>query len=77
MLFRSAWFGLHIGSAAFSYAAFAIAGGLGVSYLIRLRKGKEESDPAMKQMDYVGYRLICLGFLLLTVVIFSGCIWAE
>lgn len=74
---RSAWFGLHIGSAAFSYAAFAIAGGLGVSYLIRLRKGKEESDPAMKQMDYVGYRLICLGFLLLTVVIFSGCIWAE
>ena len=31
----------------------------------------------MKQMDYLGYRVICLGFLLLTVVIFSGAIWAA
>ena len=74
---RSAWFGLHIGSAAFSYAAFAIVGGLGVSYLIQIRKGKKEEDAAMKQLDYMEYRLICLGFLLLTVVIFSGAIWAE
>ncbi|MBR4359717.1 MAG: c-type cytochrome biogenesis protein CcsB [Clostridia bacterium] len=74
---RSTWFVLHIGSAAFSYAAFAIAGGLGVSYLIQLKKGKNEADVRMKQMDYLGYRLVCLGFLLLTVVIFSGAIWAE
>ena len=63
--------------AAFSYAAFAIAGGLGVSYLAKLRRGTEETEPGMKQLDYMGYRLICLGFLLLTVVIFSGAIWAE
>ena len=74
---RSTWFALHIGSAAFSYAAFAIAGGLGVSYLVKLRKGRDETEPGMKQLDYMGYRLICLGFLLLTVVIFSGAIWAE
>ena len=74
---RSTWFVLHIGSAAFSYAAFAIAGGLGVSYLAQLKKGRSENDVKMKQMDYMGYRLICLGFLLLTVVIFSGAIWAE
>ena len=74
---RSTWFALHIGSAAFSYAAFAIAGGLGVSYLAKLRRGTEETEPGMKQLDYMGYRLICLGFLLLTVVIFSGAIWAE
>lgn len=74
---RSTWFVLHIGSAAFSYAAFAIAGGLGVSYLIQLKKGKSETDAKMKQIDYLGYRLVCLGFLLLTVVIFSGAIWAE
>ena len=35
------------------------------------------SYAGMKQLDYMGYRLICLGFLLLTVVIFSGAIWAE
>lgn len=74
---RSTWFVLHIGSAAFSYASFAIAGGLGVSYLVQLKKGKSETDAKMKQIDYMGYRLICLGFLLLTVVIFSGAIWAE
>ncbi len=74
---RSTWFVLHIGSAAFSYASFAIAGGLGVSYLVQLKKGKSETDAKVKQIDYMGYRLICLGFLLLTVVIFSGAIWAE
>ena len=74
---RSTWFALHIGSAIFSYASFAIAGGLGVSYLFQLRKGKDETDERMTQTDYMIYRLISLGFLLLTVVIFSGAIWAE
>ncbi|MBQ6565081.1 MAG: c-type cytochrome biogenesis protein CcsB [Clostridia bacterium] len=74
---RSVWFGLHIGSAAFSYAAFAIAGGLGVGYLMKFRKVADQQDPGLKQMDYLAYRMICLGFLLLTVVIFSGAIWAE
>ena len=74
---RSTWFALHIGSAAFSYAAFAIAGAMGVGYLVQLKKGRSEDDAKMKQMDYMSYRLVCLGFLLLTVVIFSGAIWAE
>lgn len=74
---RSAWFALHIGSAAFSYASFAVAGGLGASYLVRLRRGADETETGMKRLDYAGYRLICFGFLLLTVVIFSGAIWAE
>ena len=74
---RSAWFALHIGSAAFSYAAFAIAGGLGVGYLIRSKRGCAEDDARMRQIDSQGYRMVCLGFLLLTVVIFSGAIWAE
>ena len=47
--------------------AFAIAGGLGVSYLAQLKKGRSEDEVKMKQMDYMGYRLICLGFLLLSV----------
>lgn len=74
---RSTWFALHIGSATFSYAAFAIAGGLGVRYLMMVKRGANESDVHMRQTDYMAYRLICLGFLLLTVVILSGAIWAE
>ena len=74
---RSTWFGLHIGSAIFSYAAFAIAGGLGVWYLLQCLKGAEEKSMAMRQVDYMSYRMVCLGYLLLTVVILSGAIWAE
>ena len=74
---RSTWFALHIGSATFSYASFAIAGGLGVQYLTLMKKGHAESETRMKQCDYMTYRMICLGFLLLTVVILSGAIWAE
>ena len=74
---RSTWFGLHIGSAIFSYASFAIAGGLGVYYLVQLNRGQDASSKAMRQVDYMGYRMVCLGFLLLTVVILSGAIWAE
>ena len=74
---RSTWFALHIGSATFSYASFAIAGCMGARYLIMLKKGHAESEMRMKQTDYMAYRLISLGFLLLTVVILSGAIWAE
>ena len=74
---RSTWFALHIGSATFSYASFAISGALGVRYIILASKGHDESEVRMRQTDFMTYRLICLGFLLLTVVILSGAIWAE
>lgn len=74
---RSTWFALHIGAAIFSYASFAIAGGLGAHYLVMLSRGSGEDDTRMRQTDYLTYRLICLGFLLLTIVILSGAIWAE
>lgn len=72
---RSAWFGLHIGSAVFSYAAFVLAGCGGVRYLLLEKRGGEKTQ--LLQTDYLCYRLVALGFLLLTVVILSGAIWAE
>ena len=71
---KSVWFGLHIGSAVFAYASFVIAGCIGVVYLSNYKKGDKSK---LEQMDYLSYRMIGLGFLLLTVVILSGCIWAE
>lgn len=71
---RSAWFGLHIGSAVFSYAAFVLAGCGGIRWLLLEKKGSKES---LAQIDFFCYRLVALGFLLLTVVILSGAIWAE
>ena len=72
---KSAWFGLHIGSAVFAYASFVLAGCAGVRYLTLSRK--EGSDNQLMQIDFLCYRLVALGFLLLTVVILSGAIWAE
>jgi len=74
---KSAWFGLHIGSAVFSYASFAVAGCAGVKYLVSLKKIRDEADERLVQLDYVIYKLVAFGFLMLTVVILSGCIWAE
>ena len=46
-------------------------------YLTNIGKGVREDDVAMKKLDYLMYRMIAFGFILLTVVILSGCIWAE
>lgn len=72
---KSAWFGLHIGSAVFSYASFVLAGCAGVRFLVLSKK--TGTGAQLKQIDYLCYRLVALGFLLLTVVILSGAIWAE
>ena len=72
---RSAWFGVHIGSAVLSYSAFVIAGVSGLRYLLAAKKGAD--GRILDQMDYLSYRMITFGFLFLTVVILSGAIWAE
>ena len=73
---RSAWFGVHIGSAVLSYAAFVIAGCIALRYLLAVKKGNADKK-ALDQMDYLSYRMVAFGFLFLTVVILSGAIWAE
>ncbi len=74
---RSAWFGLHIGSAVFSYSAFVLAGCAGLRRILTAKKKEENHELKLQQMDFLSYRLIGFGFLLLTVVILSGAIWAE
>ena len=73
---RSAWFGVHIGSAVLSYSAFVIAGVSGLRYLLASKKGSA-TVRMLEQMDYLSYRMVAFGFLFLTVVILSGAIWAE
>ena len=66
----------HIGSAAISYSCFILAGGAGLRWLLLARKESADSKK-LRQMDYMAYRLIAVGFLLLTVTILTGAIWAE
>ena len=74
---RSAWFGIHIGSAVFSYSAFILAGCGGLRYLLTKKKAADADELKLRQIDYLVYRLVGFGFLFLTVVILSGAIWAE
>jgi len=74
---RSRWFGIHIGSAVISYAAFTLSACAGVKYLLALRKGETEDSMRMRQIDFFSYRLIILGILGLTICILSGSIWGE
>ena len=73
---RSAWFAIHIGSAVFSYSGFMIAACVSIRYLL-LQKKDSGAEAALEKLDYLSYRLIAFGFLMLTVTILTGCIWAE
>lgn len=73
---RSGWFGFHIGSAVLSYASFTIAACFAIRYLL-LRKKPDASEGALDRLDYLAYRMIAFGFLMLTVTILTGAIWAE
>lgn len=73
---RSAWFGVHIGSAVLAYSAFVVAGSIGLRYLLNAKK-ENADEKILSQMDFLSYRLVTFGFLFLTVVILSGAIWAE
>ena len=73
---RSAWFAFHIGSAVFSYSGFMIAACVSLRYLT-LQKKPDAAEDQLEKLDYLSYRFIAFGFLMLTVTILTGCIWAE
>ena len=74
---RSGWFGFHIGSAVISYAAFVVAGCVALRYILVSRKHRKEDAFKLEQMDFLSYRMIALGILMLTVTILTGAFWAE
>ncbi|SES64201.1 cytochrome c-type biogenesis protein CcsB [Natronincola peptidivorans] len=78
---QSNWITIHVSTAIFSYGAFAIACGISIMFLIRDRFQEDgfikEYIPNFEILDMISYRAIALGFIMLTVVIISGAIWAE
>jgi cytochrome c-type biogenesis protein CcsB len=75
---QSYWLTFHVGTAILSYGAFALACGIAVIYLIDANRAEGKrilKDPQIS--DMLTYRVIVFGFLMLTVVIISGAIWAQ
>ncbi|NLK64842.1 MAG: c-type cytochrome biogenesis protein CcsB [Tissierellia bacterium] len=76
---QSRWLTIHVGAAVISYGSFAVACGLAVMYLLN-RKNMHKADsklPDAEAYDYLSYRIIAFGFLMLTIVIVTGAIWAK
>lgn len=76
---QSRWLTIHVGTAIISYGSFAVACGLSIMYLINHYRGNEGKGnlPDAEASDYLSYRVIAFGYLMLTLVIVTGAIWAK
>jgi cytochrome c-type biogenesis protein CcsB len=81
---KSKWLAVHTIVAFFGYAAFVVAFGAAVMYLIQERFLKKkklgalyQKLPSLTTLDDINYRCLTIGFPFLTVAIISGAIWAE
>src|SRR5918996_3364228 len=83
-ILESPWFNVHIPSLLFAYASFALAGVLGITYVLQFKeiKAKDlgffyERLPSLNVLDEMNLRAVKIGWLFLTVGLITGGIWAS
>lgn len=82
---RSAWLPIHVTLALLGYALFVLAAGVSVVYLVyekRLKSKRpldqgDDHAPSLEKLDRVNYQLLGIGFLMLSLAIVTGAIWAD
>ncbi|HLW70633.1 MAG TPA: c-type cytochrome biogenesis protein CcsB [Candidatus Binataceae bacterium] len=82
---RSAWLPIHVTLAFAGFALFLLAASVSLVYLIfehRLKAKRplapdDERAPSLEKLDRVNYRLLIWGFLMLSLAIVTGAIWAD
>ena len=80
---KSNWLISHVITCFFGYAAFGIAFGLSLMYLLkRLDRPERKNNflnliPRPAILDDLSYQMIVIGFLLLTLGIITGSVWAH
>ncbi|GAI95840.1 unnamed protein product, partial [marine sediment metagenome] len=76
---QSNWLISHVISCFLAYACFAISFGTSTLYLIKRRFKRNPVDilPESKFLDEVTYKMISIGFVLLTLGIITGAAWAD
>jgi cytochrome c-type biogenesis protein CcsB len=82
---RSVWLPIHVTLACLGCSMFVLASAVSLVYLVYESKLKAKrtmrpagSDiPSLEKLDRINYRLLAWGFLLLSLAIISGAIWAD
>lgn len=86
---QSNWLIAHVVTCFIGYAAFAVAGGIGIMYLLKDRheEGQKQQGaeaggllstlPPLRIIDDITYKCIVFGFVWLSAGIITGAIWAN
>lgn len=83
---QSNWLTYHVITCFLGYAAFAVACGVSIMYLIKAKSEEKGTDaaggllsvfPPTKVLDDLNYKAIMVGFPLLTLGIITGAAWAN
>ncbi len=80
---KSNWLISHVITCFFGYAAFALSFGLSLMYLLKRLDREERNNiflkliPGLRILDDLNYQMIVVGFLMLTLGIITGSVWAH
>lgn len=80
----SGWFWVHVSSLLFAYASLALAGVLGLTYVLQFKEIKKkhlgylyERLPSLQVLDVMNSRAVAVGWLFLTIGVAVGIIWTA
>jgi len=80
----SPWFWVHVSSLLFAYASFALAGMLGVTYMLQFKEIKKKHLgyfytrlPSLQILDVMNSRAVTVGWLFLTIGVIVGVVWTA
>ncbi len=80
---KSNWLISHVITCFFGYAAFGLSFGLSIMYLLKSPDTRETHNiflrliPPRGILDELNYQIILIGFLMLTLGIITGSVWAH
>lgn len=80
---KSNWLISHVITCFFGYAAFALSFGVSIMYLLKRLDTAEKDNrflgliPSAAILDDLNYQMIVIGFLMLTLGIITGSVWAH
>jgi ABC-type transport system involved in cytochrome c biogenesis permease subunit len=81
---NSGWFWVHVSSLLFAYASFALAGVLGLTYMLQFKEIKKKHLgylytrlPSLQILDVMNSRAVTVGWAFLTLGVVVGVVWTA